>query len=70
MVSKKDRDRLSKVLQTGRDYDDLYFGAQGIPSVEKLMRKRDFSARYAERRGISQFDRLFSYLTNIVWGGK
>ena len=68
MVSKKDRKRLGRVLKTSRDYDDLFFGAQDIRSVDKRMRRRDLSARYAESKGISQFDRLFQYLQNILNG--
>ena len=68
MVSKKDKKRLAKVLKTSRDYDDLFFGAQDIRSVDKRMRRRDLSARYAESKGISQFDRLFQYLQDIVYG--
>ena len=51
-----------------RSYDDLYFGAQDIRSVDKRMSKRNLSAKYAESKGISQFDRLFEYLQNIVGG--
>jgi hypothetical protein len=68
MVSKKDKKRLARVLKTSRDYDDLFFGAQDIPSVDKRMSRRDLSARYAESKGISQFDRLFQYLQGILYG--
>jgi len=70
MVSRKDRRKLKGVLSSSRDYDDLYFGAQDIPSVERRMRRRDLSASYAGKRGLSQFDRLFEYLSGIVWGKK
>tara|TARA_R100001224_G_scaffold19664_2_gene9656 strand:- start:5 stop:217 length:213 start_codon:yes stop_codon:yes gene_type:complete len=68
MVSKKDKKKLKRVLKTSRDYDDLFFGAQEITSVDRRMSRRDLSARYAESKGISQFDRLFSYLENIIYG--
>ena len=68
MVNKKDRNRLNRVLMKSRSYDDLYFGAQDIRSVDKRMNKRNLSAKYAESKGISQFDRLFQYLQNIVGG--
>jgi hypothetical protein len=67
MVSKKDKQRLSKVLKTSRSYDDLFFGAQDITSVDKRMSRRDLSAKYAESKGISQFDRLFQYLQDILY---
>ncbi len=68
MASKKDKKKLNRVLMTSRNYDDLYFGAQDIPSIDKRMSRRNLSAKYAESKGLSQFDRLFEYLQNIVSG--
>ena len=48
------------------DYDFLYFGAQDIPKVEKKMKRKDLSAKNADRKGISQYDQLLFWLESLV----
>lgn len=67
-ITSKDRRKIDNLLRSSRDYDDLFFGAQDIKSVNKRISKKKssfFSARKAEKEGETQFGFLFNWLQGL-----
>ena len=67
-LSKSQDRQLRNLLGSRPDYDELFFGAQDIsPALDrKLSRKGSFTAKAAQKKGISQFDNLFDYLKGLL----
>ena len=67
-LSKTQDRQLKSLLGSRPDYDELFFGAQDIsPALDrKLSRAGAFSAKKAQKKGISQFDQLKNYLEGLL----
>jgi len=60
--------KLKSLLRSRPDYDELFFGAQDIsPALDRKLSKRGaFSAKRAEKEGVSQFDFLKNWLEGLL----
>ena len=67
LTSKQDL-QLKNLLSSRPDYDELFFGAQDIsPALDrKLSKAGAFSAKKAQREGVSQFDFLRNWLEGLL----
>lgn len=72
MVKLPDWERrgLKDLLSRRTDYDDIYFGAQGFPTVDKALTRWNrgdrLSAWEANRRGVTQKENLLDKLWSLL----
>ena len=73
-ITSKDRRKIDNLLRSSRDYDDLFFGAKDIKSVNKRISKKksSFFSIFIEGGccffvvGGSVFLKLFFYINFII----